>query len=476
MRDQKLYAGARLRKLREDAVMRQAHLAVKLGLSPSYLNQIESDRRPIPARSLPAIAALFGVAPTYFGSPDNLRQAADLCTVSADPIFGHATLSLAVARAAVRDAPDLTERFLALYGAYRTLADRQAMLQTKAAFADQSENTPRPPYDEVRDWVQSQRNYVHDLDRVAEAMTEQGDLAPAARQTDLEALLLREHRVRLRNAPGFLHKGTLWQLDRRGLVLHMAEEMTPETRAFCIAHVIGLLQHGRLIGRIVRRANLSSDTARALARVALANYFAGALIMPYRRFLQQAEAMRYDIQRLQTTFRTSFEQVCHRLSTLQRPGFEGIPFFFLKTDASGNVLKRSSATRFQFDRFGGPCPLWNVYQAFAQPGRILVQLARTPDDVTYLSVARTVGHAGGSYLSRPRVVAVGLGCEIEFAARTVYAAGLDLHASETVDLIGPGCRICARTTCRHRALPPVGRALDVGSVERGVVPYRILEG
>jgi predicted transcriptional regulator len=209
--------------------------------------------------------------------------------------------------------------------------------------------------------------------------------------------------------------------------------------------------------------------------VGLANYFAGALILPYRQFLTEAQAVRYDIERLQSRFSVTFEQVCHRLSTLQRPRAAGIPFWFLKADIAGNVLKRSSATRFQFARFGGSCPLWNVHHAFTQPGRILVQLARTPDAVTYLSVARTVGPSGGSHLARPRAVAVGLGCEIDYAGQTIYSKGLDLTDPDIADPIGPGCRTCERTDCRHRALPPIGHALDVGSDERGVVPYRIVD-
>ena len=195
--------------------------------------------------------------------------------------------------------------------------------------------------------------------------------------------------------------------------------------------------------------------------------------MPYETFLNTAREVRYDIERLQRRFGTSFEQVCHRLSTLQRRSSPGIPFYFLKIDIAGNVLKRSSATRFQFARFGGPCPLWNVHQSFSHPGRILVQLAATPDETRYLCVARTVSLSAGSYLNCPRAVAVGLGCEIAYAGETVYSVGLDLDDLNAADPIGPGCRACERKDCRHRALPPIGHPLDVGTVERGVVPYQI---
>jgi XRE family transcriptional regulator, fatty acid utilization regulator len=265
----------------------------------------------------------------------------------------------------------------------------------------------------------------------------------------------------------------MWRLRRDTQTLSLAGEASIASRTFWIAHVIGLLEQRTAIMRIVRGSNLSRPESRALARIALANYFAGALLMPYGYFLQEAQILRYDIQRIQSRFGVSFEQVCHRLSTMQRHGAPGIPFFFVKTDVAGNVLKRSNATRFHFTQYGGPCPLCNVYRAFAQPGRLLVQVAETPDGMSYLSVARTVGHQAGDYLSRPRNVAIVIGCEIGYADQTIYAAGLNLHDSQIAVPVGPGCRVCTRIDCSHRALPPANQTLDVGTEVRGVVPYKI---
>ncbi len=327
----------------------------------------------------------------------------------------------------------------------------------------------------MRDWVQSHRNYFDGLDRAAEDLAETRGFGQDNLREDLTLYLRAQHNLEIERMPGLLEQGLVWRLDRGPRKLLVAAEAAPERQAFALAHVIGLLEQKTQIARLVQGGGLGGDEARALARVGLANYFAGALMLPYRRFLTEAQTLRYDVERLQSRFGVTFEQVCHRLSTLQRPRASGIPFWFLKADIAGNVLKRSSATRFQFARFGGSCPLWNVHHAFAQPGRILTQLARTPDGVTYLSIARTVGPSGGSYLSRPRAVAVGLGCEIDYAGQTVYSVGLDIANPDIADPIGPGCRTCERTDCRHRAVPPLGRALDVGGAERGVVPYRIVE-
>ena len=466
----RLFVGERLRRLREQHGISQAALARSIGLSPSYLSQIECDQRPLPRRVLHRLAAHLGVSASAFEDSETLRLAHDLREATADPLFGDGTVSLAEAEASIQAAPVVAERFLALYRAFQARREQAGPAGRDAPQGNGAGST----YEEVRDWVQDHRNHFAGLDRAAEALVEAQGFGRDRLGDDLVRHLRDRHGIAVDMDPALLAQGTVWRLNRAARRLTLAEEASTESRVFWMGHAVAQLEQRHEIGRVLRRTPLSSPEATALARVALANYFAGALMMPYARFLEEARAVRYDVARLQRRFGASFEQVCHRLSTMQRPGMAGLPFFFLKTDIAGNVLKRSSATRFQFARFGGPCPLWNVYGAFARPGETLVQLARTPDDVTYLNIARTVGRGDSAYLSRPRAVAVVLGCEIEYAPLTVYAAGLDLASPAAAVPIGPGCRACERDLCRHRAVPPAGRALDVGSGERGVVPYRIL--
>ncbi|MCK1625230.1 DUF2083 domain-containing protein [Bradyrhizobium sp. 160] len=471
MKLRKIFAGDRLRRLREQRGTTQAALADALKISAAYLSQIEGDQRPLTRRLLMRLGELYRLDLNYFADDDDLRLASELRESASDPLFGTA-VSEEEATAAVRAAPDIARRFLHLHRAYLALEEEHRSLQTIIVHNEMGVAS-RFPYDEVRDWVQSKRNHFDMLDRAAERLAIAKSFRPESRGEDLVRHLRDAHRITIKHAPAELGSGMIWRLDRNSRILFLSEDAPTESRIFWIAHVIGLLEERETIERVVRQARLSNDEAAALARVALANYYAGAIVMPYEPFLQAARHARYDVERLQRRFGTSFEQVCHRLSTLQRRSSPGIPFYFLKMDIAGNVLKRSSATRFQFARFGGPCPLWNVHQSFSQPGRILVQLAATPDLTTYLCIARTVGLSAGSYLNRPRAVAVGLGCEIAYASQTVYSKGIDLEDIEASDPIGPGCRACERTDCRHRALPPIGRALDVGTAERGVVPYRI---
>jgi predicted transcriptional regulator/transcriptional regulator with XRE-family HTH domain len=467
MAEKKIFAGDRLRRLREQAGLKQAALALKLGISASYLNQIERDQRPLTPRLLTLLAATLNVPASVFAGSEDTRRESQLREDLGDPLFRAIPNAPAELHALVRAAPAFADAFMILYRAYTAQSEARQMLLHAP--------TPRFPYDEVRDWVQSRQNHFGALDHEAEAMFAERNFSSATLREDLRRYLRDVHGITTGSSEGLLAQGVFWRLNRASKFLHLAADASPESALFWLAHVVAQLAQRPLIERELRRANFASEDARGLARIALANYFAGALLMPYGKFHAAAVASRYDIQRLQRGFGASFEQVCHRLSTLQRPDLPGIPFYFAKTDIAGNILKRSSATRFQFAQFGGPCPLWNVYRAFAHPGEILVQMAATPDDITYLNIARTVGRSGGSYLSRPRAVAVVLGCEIRHAAQMVYAAGLDLGNKDSADPIGPGCRACERPTCRHRSVPPMGRPLDVGTAERGVVPYRLEE-
>ncbi len=473
MKEKKLLAGDRLKRAREQLGLKQSALAKLAGVSPSYLNQIESDQRPLTPTLLTRLAGILRVPEVTFLDNEDVRRAGDLREALRDPLFGPKAFPPEEVQAIIRAAPEFSDMFMALYRDYTRREEQHQEELIRSANQPVTGTASRFPYDEVRDWVQAHHNYFDSLDRAAEQVFEAHQFNSATLRDDLSRYLLDVHGISIASGAELLGQGTFWRLNREEKQLVLAEDSAVESKIFWMAHVIGLLDQKHRIEREVRRARFSTDEARGLARIALANYFAGALMMPYQRFNEYARAVRYDLQRLQYYFATSFEQVCHRLSTMQRAELRGIPFYFAKTDIAGNILKRSSATAFQFAQFGGPCPVWNVYRAFAHPGEILVQLAITPDQTRYLNIARTVGRSGGSYLSRPRSVAVVLGCELRHAAQTVYAAGLDLNNPDAADPIGPGCRACERDSCRHRSVPPIGRALDVGTAERGVVPYRL---
>jgi len=237
---------------------------------------------------------------------------------------------------------------------------------------------------------------------------------------------------------------------------------------------IGMLECADIIDEIIEEEKFDDVQTQILTRVGLANYFAAALILPYQVFLATAERMRYDIGLLTEHFGMGWETVCHRLSTLQRPKARGVPFSFVRVDRAGNMSKRQSATGFPFSRSGGTCPLWNVYEAFNAPGRVITQIAAMPDGQRYLWIARTVIHQHSGYGQPGKAFAIGLGCEIRHAGRLVYSAGMDLDAVDGATPIGPGCKTCERLTCPQRAAAPIGRRLDLDENRSTFIPYPLM--
>jgi len=466
---EKLFLGAKLRKLREARGWTLEACAERLGLSPSYLSQLETNQRPATARVLIALTRAFHVDASLFDLEGDARLLADLREATTD-IAGQAEPPTAAElKQAVVNAPKLARQFLALHQAFRQLDERVKALDDTLGRDELGASVALLPYEEVRDFFHYRDNYIDALDTAAEALAaglpNEGQI-----ERVLETALSERHGVRVVSVAG---QEALRRYDPISRILTLDAWRPGATRSFQLAHQLALLDFRDLIEVELDRAAFRTEAARDVARVGLANYAAGALLLPYRAFLEAAREEKHDIDRLRTRFQVSFEQVCHRLSTLQRPGWRGVPFYFARVDMAGNITKRHSATRFQFARFGGACPLWNVHEAFATPDRIGVQLAEMPDGSRYISIARSVSKPSGSYLAEDRRYALSLGCEVEHAGSLVYAAGLDLNGPAT--RIGVSCRICERTDCTQRAFPPLGRPLRVPENERGVVPY-VLDG
>jgi len=262
------------------------------------------------------------------------------------------------------------------------------------------------------------------------------------------------------------------RFDPDNALLTLSADLDTAQQCFQMATQLALMECAAEIDALIKVPPFTrNEPARKLVRVGLANYFAGALLLPYTAFLQAAESLRYDMELLGKHFGVGLETVCHRLSTLQRPGDPGVPFFFVRVDRAGNISKRQSATHFHFSRIGGTCPLWNVYEAFSRPGQILAQLSSMPDGRRYLWVAHTVTHGEAGYGSPRRTFSIGLGCDVRHAHRLVYAKGLDLQDPAAATPIGMGCKVCEREDCPQRAFPFVGRALAVDENQSQAAPY-----
>ncbi|QHQ33995.1 helix-turn-helix domain-containing protein [Algicella marina] len=464
MSSQKLYAGVALRDVRLASRLTQKDFAARLGVSLSYLNQMENNTRPTSAAAVLGLAREFGFDVSTLAVDEADRMVADMREALVDPVFGSAGPTLAELQLVATNAPGLSRAFLTLYRAHRQRVEQIASLSD--VLGDEGTGLAPQPWEEVRDFFHYCDNYIDAVDRAGERFAEGLEGAPVAA---LAAELEQRHGIAVRIEPG----GATRSYDAQRATLRLSAESGAATQAFQIAHQVALIAQAELIEATLDLADFRTETARNICRIGLANYFAGAVLLPYGRFRAAAEEKRHDLEQLALAFGASLEQVAHRLSTLQRAGNKGVPFFFVRVDPAGTITKRHSATRLQFARFGGACPLWNVHRAFETPGQWLRQAAETPDGVRYFCLARDISRSGGSFAAPTRRYAIGLGCEVQHAGALVYADGMDLSREAEFDPIGISCRMCERPNCHQRALPPMDRALRVDPAERGILPYSL---
>ncbi len=469
---EQVYLGNKIRRLRSGAGWTQAHLARQLEISASYLNLIEHNKRSLTMPLLVRLAELFECDLDELAADDESAVLAELREIFADAVFGPDSPEPGDARALATHAPRAAQALLTLYRAYKTVHDSAEALA--ARFADGSSvTTPssRLPLEEVADFIDEHRNYFAPLERAAEKLWSTADLQADGLSRGLVDHLRTKHRVRVRVVASGQLDGAVRRFAPDDRTLWLSEMLPHASLVFQLAHQIALLAARDEIDAIVAASSLRAASARQLATIALANYFAGATIMPYREFAAAARSSRHDIEVLQRRFGVSFEQACHRLATLNDPDEPGIPFHFVRLDLAGNISKHYGGSGIRIARYSGACPRWNVHSAFMTPGQIQTQLSRMTDGAVYFCIARTVRKTGGGHPTPPRDLAVGLGCRVEHAAELVYADGIDLDSPEAAVPVGVSCRACERTDCPQRAVPPPHQRIEVDTNRRGLSLY-----
>ncbi|MDA4110046.1 transcriptional regulator [Mycobacterium holsaticum DSM 44478] len=466
----KTFVGSRVRQLRSERGFSQAALAQMLEISPSYLNQIEHDVRPLTVAVLLRITEVFGVDATFFASEDDTRLVAELREVTIDrDVDVDADLTEVADMVAAH--PALARAMVNLHRRYR-LTTTQLAAATEDRYSDGSgSGAITMPHEEVRDYFYERQNYLHELDTAAEDFTIRLGMHREELGRQLSDRLTMVHGVHIVRRSD-LGDTVLHRFDPDTKVLQISNHLSSGQTVFKMATELAYLEFGDLIDKLVDDGKFTSEESTILARLGLANYFAAATVLPYRHFHEVAESFRYDVERLSAYYSVSYETIAHRLSTLQRPSMRGVPLSFVRVDRAGNMSKRQSATGFHFSSSGGTCPLWNVYETFAYPGKIIVQIAQMPDGRNYLWVARTVERRARRYGQPGKTFAIGLGCELRHAHRLVYSEGLDLSGDNATP-IGAGCRVCERDNCPQRAFPALGRALDISEHRSTVSPYLV---
>lgn len=468
MAERKLYLGGRLRRLRRELGLNQSAMAGEIGVSPSYLNHMERNQRPVTAQVLLRLSEAYDLDLKTFAAEgaDGTGPEA-LGEIFADPMFADLGIPRYELVEIANSAPAVADAVSRLYAAYSELRRRPAM-------GDAEAEPSRTPESWVRDHIQAQRNHFPYLEEAAETLA--GALGdPLAIAEPLRRRLKDAFGIEARVVPPEVLDGASQHYDLHRKRLMLSALLRPESRTFGLAYQLALAEFRPLLERMLQAAAPPDAPTRRLLHMSLANYASAAIMMPYAPFLGAAERHGYDIDRLCAEFGASVEQVAHRLTTLNRSGARGIPFFMLRVDAAGNVSKRFAGESFPFSRFGGTCPRWNLHSAFQTPGRVVTQVVETPDGQRYFTIGRTVERSVRLDPREDSQLAVGLGCDVKYAGRIAYASGLDL-GDPYVTPIGPACTLCPRARCPQRAAAPAGRTLTVQESRKTISPFPFLGG
>jgi len=466
MLQRKLFLGARLKRLRRERGLNQSQMADELGISASYLNHLERNQRPVTAGILLRLAESFDVDVKSFASEGgDGGGATQLAEIFSDPMLADLGVSRYELVELADNAPGIAEGVARLYTAIREL-------QRHPQEAETGGSDPRvliTPETWVRDYIQAQRNHWPELEEASETLG--GALNdPLSIAEPLRKRLKEAWGVDVRVVGPEILEDASQHFDPQRRVLMLSSLLRPENRQFGIAYQLALLEFAPIIARMLEAARPPDPGSRRLLHMSFANYAAGAIIMPYGKFLRAAEEHRYAIDRLCAQFGANVEQVAHRLTTLGRSGAKGVPFFMLRVDPAGNISKRYAGENFPFSHFGGTCPRWHLHTAFQTPGQTIRQLIETPDGQRFFTISRTIERPIRPDLRDDALLAVGLGCDVKHANRIAYADGLDF-ANTPATPVGPACSICPRLQCAYRATPPAGRMLAVEENRKSISPY-----
>lgn len=464
----KTFVGPQLRKLRRENNQTQAEMAKALGVSAGYVNLLENNQRSLSVRLLLALADTYKVDWRDLARDETSNMLAELRNVIQDPMFSGALPDLTELRAAIEHAPRFVDQFLNLYGLHRATLER---IMRQGAQGEQEGLLASSAETVIHDFFRDHSNYFAALEEAAEKMRSDGAFETDNVYGGLKARLANTHGIRVRRRAAEEMTQALRVYDPERRVVHLSEALDHCNQVFQLAHVLCLVEFQDVLDDLTAKGGITSGTSLARCHVELANYFAAAFLMPYEPFLEAAEGMAYDIDRISARFAVSFEQACHRLTTLQRPGAQGVPFFFLRVDKAGNVTKRFNSTSFHLAEYGGACPVWNIHMAFRTPRVILPQFVELPDGDRFFTISRTTDRPAMNFETQDHRLAVALGCELKHAKRIGYAASYNIDDERLFSRIGINCHLCPRQACSQRAHQPVFMELPIDTTRRGKTRY-----
>jgi predicted transcriptional regulator/transcriptional regulator with XRE-family HTH domain len=454
--------------LRRDRKQTQAEMARTLGISAAYVNLLENNQRSLSVQVLMALSDAYQVDWRDLLKDETSNRLADLRNAVQDPVFGADAPDLQELRAAIDHAPRLVDNFLQLYRSHRTALE---MIMRQGSERAPEDLLPSSPEAIIHDFFRNHSNHFPSLEAAAEDLRAAAPCHADDVYAVLKSRLDKVHGIAVRTRPVEEMSQALRVYDQEASDVQLSEALDHQNRVFQLAHVLCLVELPDLLEELTANSGIIAQTGLARCHVELANYFAAAFLMPYDAFLSTAERTSYDVDRVAAAFGVSFEQVCHRLTTLQREGARGVPFFFLRVDKAGNVTKRFNSTSFNLAEYGGACPVWNIHTSFRTPGVILPQFVELPDGERFFTISRTTDRPVFSRETQDRRLALALGCELQYAARIGYAASFNLEDSRLFSPIGINCHLCPRQACSQRAHQPLFIELPIDTNRRGNTRY-----
>lgn len=461
--DRKLYLGPKLRVLRRELGINQTRMAEELGVSPSYLNHLERNQRPLTAQMLLRLANTYDIDIRDFVASTQEGSARELGEILSDALVRDLSVPRDEVLEVAENYPGVSE---AISRFYRALTDLRRLPEQMAA-APGGQAPLHAPLDWLRETIARAGNHFPEIDAAAEALSAELGEEPAMMQAAIAQRLKERHGMGVQMVREDVLAGTLRHYDMHRRRLMLSERLPASGRLFALAYQLCGQEMADGIAAQVARAAPPDEDSRRLAMIAFTNHAAAALIMPYDRFHKAAEQSRYDLMLLRARFGVSMEQLAHRLTSLGRTGTRGVPFFMAKIDRAGIISKRFEGEAWPFAKLGGTCPRWDAHDA-RTPDRVQVQMMETLDGRRFLSLAVALPADGASGARGRSVIAIG--CEAKHASRIVHADGIDAEKDQATG-IGPTCHLCERRACPDRALPPVTRALDLHGYERTVAPF-----
>ena len=466
-----LKIGPKIKSFRRQLGLQANKLAEQLGISASYLNLIESGKRKIDGDLLLKVCEELKIELSDLTNKSDLNLVNDISELLDDKLFEDLDIVGPEVKDLVNTNPKIAKALIKLGDNFKQ-KDHEIInkVENLSGKIIDSRKTAFPG-EVISDFLQEKKNYFPKLEEFANSVFEKVQKNNRTRYVALCEFLKTEYSITVKDVIPDEGKPFSKIFDKNKKELLLSDYNSLETKKLHAAAQIAQEGAMKEINNYLSEFKFPTEESKRLTQIALLNYCGAAILMPYKLFHSECKKLKYDLELLQNTFATSFEQVAHRVTSLQDPKLPGIPFHFLRVDVAGNISKRFSLSGIEIPRYGGACPRWNVYSAFSRPGVIQAAVSKMTNGEKYVCIARTVEKGVGRYGQKKSMLSIGLGCEAKYAKDFVYTENLSLSDKKTEIPIGVSCRTCDRLDCSQRAFPPLHKKFDVDVNARGVSVY-----